>query len=171
MSWYVYLLATVEEPVRTYVGATLDVDRRLQQHNGQKGGGARATARVPGGWYRVCYIKGFSDKREALRFEWWWKRRSALFKKKCAKSQKESVNSQKKPLETQNDPVKSQKDPVKSQKEPVKSQKDPVKSQKDPVKSQKDPVKSQKEGPLERRQRALEALISESDTKLEIIYE
>ena len=164
MSWYVYLLATVEEPVRTYVGATLDVDRRLQQHNGQKGGGARATARVPGGWYRVCYIKGFSDKREALRFEWWWKRRSALFKKKCAKSQKESVNSQKKPLETQNDPVKSQKDPVKSQKEPVKSQKDPVKSQ-------KDPVKSQKEGPLERRQRALEALISESDTKLEIIYE
>ena len=129
MSWYVYLLATVEEPVRTYVGATLDVDRRLQQHNGQKGGGARATARVPGGWYRVCYIKGFSDKREALRFEWWWKRRSALFKKKCAKSQK-------KPLETQ-----------------------------------KDPVKSQKEGPLERRQRALEALISESDTKLEIIYE
>jgi predicted GIY-YIG superfamily endonuclease len=150
MSWYVYLLATVEEPVRTYVGATLDVDRRLQQHNGQKGGGARATARVPGGWYRVCYIKGFSDKREALRFEWWWKRRSALFKKKCAKSQKESVNSQKKPLETQ---------------------KDPVKSQKDPVKSKKDPVKSQKEGPLERRQRALEALISESDTKLEIIYE
>jgi len=123
MSWFVYLLATVEEPVRTYVGATLDVDRRLQQHNGQKGGGARATARVPGGWYRVCYIKGFSDKREALRFEWWWKRRSALFKKKCAKSQKESVN------------------------------------------SQKDPEKSQKEGPLERRQRALEALISESDTK------
>jgi len=80
MSWYVYLLATVEEPIRTYVGATLDVDRRLQQHNGQKGGGARATARVPGGWYRVCYIKGFSDKREALRFEWWWKRRSAKLK-------------------------------------------------------------------------------------------
>jgi putative endonuclease len=136
MSWYVYLLATVEEPVRTYVGATLDVDRRLQQHNGQKGGGARATARVPGGWYRVCYIKGFSDKREALRFEWWWKRRSALFKKKCAKSQK-------KPLETQ----------------------------KEVALFKKNCAESQKEGPLEQRQRALEALISESDTKLEIIYE
>jgi len=34
----------------------------------------------------VCYIKGFPDKREALRFEWWWKRRSALFGKKCAKT-------------------------------------------------------------------------------------
>ena len=136
MSWYVYLIATVEEPVRTYVGATLDVNRRLQQHNGQKGGGARATARVPGGWYRVCYIKGFSDKREALRFEWWWKRRSALFKKKCAKTQKEGE-----------------------------------KSQKEVEKSQKEPAKTQKEGPLERRQHALEAMISESNTNLEIIYE
>jgi predicted GIY-YIG superfamily endonuclease len=77
MSWYVYLLCTVVEPTRTYVGATIDVDRRLQQHNGLMAGGAMATSRVPGGWYRVCYVKGFESKREALRFEWWWKRRSA----------------------------------------------------------------------------------------------
>ena len=75
--WYVYLLATVEAPTRTYVGATVDPDRRLQQHNGLLKGGARATSRVPGGWYRVCYLKGFENKRDALRFEWWWKRRSA----------------------------------------------------------------------------------------------
>lgn len=74
--WFVYLLATVEAPVRTYVGATIDPDRRLQQHNGILKGGAIATSRVPGGWYRVCYLKGFESKREALRFEWWWKRRS-----------------------------------------------------------------------------------------------
>ena len=86
MSWYVYLLSTVEAPCKTYVGATIDVDRRLAQHNGLQSGGARATSTVPGGWYRVCYIKGFPDKREALRFEWWWKRRSALFIKKCAKT-------------------------------------------------------------------------------------
>lgn len=85
MSWYVYLLATVEAPCKTYVGATIDVDRRLAQHNGLQSGGARATSTVPGGWYRVCYIKGFPDKREALRFEWWWKRRS-FFGKKCAKT-------------------------------------------------------------------------------------
>ena len=76
MSWFVYLLATVEPPMKTYVGATLDVDRRLMQHNGLMSGGARATSTVPGGWYRVCYIKGFENQREALRFEWWWKRRS-----------------------------------------------------------------------------------------------
>lgn len=77
MSWYVYLLATVLEPSKTYVGATTDVDRRLKQHNGQLSGGAVATSTVPGGWYRVCYVSGFESKREALRFEWWWKRRSA----------------------------------------------------------------------------------------------
>ena len=77
MSWYVYLLATVLEPSKTYVGATLDVDRRLRQHNGELSGGAFATKAVPGGWYRVCYVAGFESKREALRFEWWWKRRSA----------------------------------------------------------------------------------------------
>ena len=76
MSWYVYLLATVQEPQRTYVGATIDVERRLRQHNGEISGGARKTSQAPGGWYRVCYIKGFENKREALRFEWWWKRRS-----------------------------------------------------------------------------------------------
>jgi len=75
--WFVYLLATTLAPSRTYVGATVDVDRRLRQHNGQLKGGARATSTVPGGWYRVCYIQGFESKREALRFEWWWKRRSA----------------------------------------------------------------------------------------------
>ena len=77
MSWYVYLLATVLEPSKTYVGATTDVDRRLKQHNGELSGGAVATSTVPGGWYRVCYVSGFESKREALRFEWWWKRRSA----------------------------------------------------------------------------------------------
>ena len=80
MSWFVYLLSTVDAPIRTYVGATLDVDRRLRQHNGELAGGARATSTVPGGWYRVCYVSGFENQREALRFEWWWKRRSSKLK-------------------------------------------------------------------------------------------
>jgi len=75
--WSVYLLATIELPTKTYVGATIDIHRRLRQHNGEIKGGARATSKVPGGWYRVCYITGFVSQREALRFEWWWKRRSA----------------------------------------------------------------------------------------------
>ena len=82
MSWFVYLLSTVDAPIRTYVGATLDIDRRLRQHNGELAGGARATSMVPGGWYRVCYVSGFENQREALRFEWWWKRRSSALSNK-----------------------------------------------------------------------------------------
>lgn len=72
--WIVYCLATVEEPVNTYIGATFDRDRRLNQHNsGRKAGGAKATARRPAEWYRVCFVQGFQTKNEALKFEWRWK--------------------------------------------------------------------------------------------------
>jgi len=70
---YVYCLATMNEPVRTYIGATVDVDRRLSQHNGERSGGARATGVRGGEWYRVCYVSGFTDWSEALSFEWHWK--------------------------------------------------------------------------------------------------
>jgi predicted GIY-YIG superfamily endonuclease len=72
--WCVYLLATEEG--QTYVGATVDPDRRLRQHNGLIGGGARATAaRVGQGlaWRRMCYVSGFPDNHAALQFEWRWK--------------------------------------------------------------------------------------------------
>ena len=72
--WFVYLL--VSEEGQTYVGATVDVDRRLRQHNGELKGGARATAaRVQQGqaWRRMCYVSGFPDNHAALQFEWRWK--------------------------------------------------------------------------------------------------
>ena len=73
--WYVYCLATVEEPIQTYIGATIDVQRRLQQHNtGCKAGGAKATSRRPNCWMRICYVEGFADNHQALSFEWHWKR-------------------------------------------------------------------------------------------------
>jgi predicted GIY-YIG superfamily endonuclease len=71
--WYVYCLATVEEPIQTYIGATVDLNRRLNQHNGLLKGGAKATSRRKASWYRVCYVKGFADNHEALSFEWHWK--------------------------------------------------------------------------------------------------
>ena len=73
MSWIVYCLATTKEPVCTYVGATVDGDRRLAQHNGLQKGGAKATSRRPGEWYRVCHVVGFADNHQALSFEWHWK--------------------------------------------------------------------------------------------------
>lgn len=52
--WYVYLL-TDPARRRTYIGATIDVRRRLRQHNGEICGGARAT-RACRPWTIVAYI-------------------------------------------------------------------------------------------------------------------
>ena len=71
--WYVYLLQSTNGS--TYVGATVDPDRRLRQHNREIKGGARATgAKCAKGetWTRVCMVGAF-EKKEALRFEWRWK--------------------------------------------------------------------------------------------------
>ena len=68
--WSVYLLQEIGGN-RTYVGATLDVNRRLQQHNGAMSGGAKATHGR--NWKRVCHITGFPHERGALQFEWAWK--------------------------------------------------------------------------------------------------
>ena len=70
MEWKCYLLAT-RSGHKTYVGVTPDLDRRLQQHNGQRAGGAKATAGHV--WERVCHVKGFPDHRAVLQFEWRWK--------------------------------------------------------------------------------------------------
>jgi len=59
----------------TYIGATVDVDRRLRQHNKEIKGGAHATAiRVGQGlsWLRSCYVV-LPDWKTALQFEWRWK--------------------------------------------------------------------------------------------------
>ena len=71
--WYVYLLQSTGGS--TYVGATVDPDRRLRQHNGELKGGARATGmQCAKGetWTRVCMVGSF-QKIDALRFEWRWK--------------------------------------------------------------------------------------------------
>ena len=71
---YVYLLHSTDNS--TYVGATIDLDRRLRQHNKIIKGGAHATSiKVNAGqtWERACYIEGFPDWQAALQFEWRWK--------------------------------------------------------------------------------------------------
>jgi structure-specific endonuclease subunit SLX1 len=56
---------------KTYVGATIDPDRRLRQHNGEISGGAKATKGRA--WRRVFLVSGFEDERACLQFEWRWK--------------------------------------------------------------------------------------------------
>jgi predicted GIY-YIG superfamily endonuclease len=74
MSFFVYLLLSSDNC--TYVGATVDLERRLRQHNKEIKGGAIATgAKVSNGqiWVRVAHITGFPDWQAALQFEWKWK--------------------------------------------------------------------------------------------------
>jgi structure-specific endonuclease subunit SLX1 len=80
---YVYLLMCTDNA--TYVGATVDLNRRLRQHNGEIKGGAHATtSKVKKGntWKRVCYVSGFPDWTATLQFEWRWKQISRKLDKK-----------------------------------------------------------------------------------------
>lgn len=71
---YVYLLVSTNG--NTYVGATVDLERRLRQHNKEIKGGAHATGvKVAKGevWTRAAHVSGFPDWQAALQFEWRWK--------------------------------------------------------------------------------------------------
>jgi len=71
---YVYLLVSTSGA--TYVGATVDLNHRLRQHNKEIKGGAVATSvKVARGevWQRHCYVSGFPTWQSALQFEWRWK--------------------------------------------------------------------------------------------------
>jgi structure-specific endonuclease subunit SLX1 len=82
-NYYVYLLESTNGS--TYVGATINLDRRLRQHNGViKGGAKRTTGIVHKGesWIRYCYVSGFPDWKSALQFEWRWKQLTRKIKSK-----------------------------------------------------------------------------------------
>lgn len=64
--WWVYLLES--ESGRTYVGCTVDLQRRLDEHNGLRSGGAKATR----GWrpWRIARKWGpFENRSAAQSFE------------------------------------------------------------------------------------------------------
>lgn len=71
---HVYLLVATNG--NTYVGATVDLERRLRQHNKEIKGGAHATGvKVSQGetWTRAAHVSGFPNWQAALQFEWRWK--------------------------------------------------------------------------------------------------
>ena len=73
--FFVYLLESSCKRA-TYVGATVNLVRRLRQHNKELSGGAHATgAKVARGetWRRACHVTGFPTWQAALQFEWRFK--------------------------------------------------------------------------------------------------
>ena len=74
-AFFVYLLESSCKRA-TYVGATVNLDRRLRQHNKELVGGAHATGvKVARGqtWRRACHVSGFPTWQAALQFEWRFK--------------------------------------------------------------------------------------------------
>ncbi|MFT6082993.1 MAG: putative endonuclease [Hyphomicrobiaceae bacterium] len=66
--WFVYVLAS-QAITATYVGITIDVERRLQQHNGSQPGGARSTRR--GRPWQIRAVSGpIATRGAALQLEY-----------------------------------------------------------------------------------------------------
>ncbi|HEY5081656.1 MAG TPA: GIY-YIG nuclease family protein [Bauldia sp.] len=74
MSFFVYVLACADKDgPRTYVGWTLDPDRRLAEHNG--GSGARSTR---GRVWAMIHVEKLASRSEAMSREWHLKRDRAF---------------------------------------------------------------------------------------------
>ncbi len=77
---FVYVLGCSDQHgIRTYVGWTHDIARRLMKHNAGKG--ARSTR---GRAWRLLYVEYFDSRIEAMRREYFLKRERALRKKLSA---------------------------------------------------------------------------------------
>ena len=82
MSFFVYFIQSTYGA--TYIGATVDLDKRIRQHNKEIKGGATATSnKVEKGeiWSYICYVENFPSWNEALKFEWRWKQISRQIQK------------------------------------------------------------------------------------------
>ena len=68
-----YTCYCITNGCRTYVGATVDFNRRIRQHNQEIKGGAKYTKCTPGEWRLLVRIIGFDTWSDTLKFEWRWK--------------------------------------------------------------------------------------------------
>lgn len=72
--YYCYFIYTDDN--KTYIGATVDINHRLRQHNGEITGGAKYTSiqhKKGFEWKIGCYLTNIPEWRSALQIEWKWK--------------------------------------------------------------------------------------------------
>ena len=73
MSYYVYVLKSIEEKAVTYVGYTSDIIKRIKLHN--LGKGAKFTR---GRKWKLIYREKFNSKKEAILREYYIKKNRTL---------------------------------------------------------------------------------------------
>ena len=73
MSYYVYMLKSLEEKTVTYVGYTSDIKKRIKLHN--LGKGAKFTR---GRKWKLIYKEKFNSKKEAILREYYIKKNRTL---------------------------------------------------------------------------------------------
>ena len=73
MSYYVYMLKSIEKKNVTYVGYTSDIKKRIQLHN--LGKGAKFTR---GRKWKLIYREKFNSKKEAILREYYIKKNRTL---------------------------------------------------------------------------------------------
>ena len=73
MSYYVYMLKSLEEKTVTYVGYTSDIKKRIKLHN--LGKGAKFTR---GRKWKLIYKEKFNSKKEAISREYYIKKNRYL---------------------------------------------------------------------------------------------
>jgi putative endonuclease len=73
MSYYVYMLKSLEKKTVTYVGYTSDIKKRIKLHNFGKG--AKFTR---GRTWKLIYKEKFNSKKEAISREYYIKKNRLL---------------------------------------------------------------------------------------------
>ena len=66
--WYVYILHSVSDPDKHYVGCTNDVPDRVRRHNAGRSESQSRHTSINGPWKHVVQI-GFEDRAKAYAFE------------------------------------------------------------------------------------------------------